>query len=84
MTTSATRPVPPTVSTLTLQDFEAEVVEAIADKIADSKVKTFSEAHVLTTNRGLVVKVRRNNIVHEFQLTIVRSKGPADNDEDGD
>jgi hypothetical protein len=42
-----------------------------ADDLEDARVETYEEAGVLTTNRGLVLRLRDGS---EFQLTIVRSR----------
>lgn len=72
----------PTPTTATIQDFEEQISEAITTHIEGAKVKNFKEAGLLTTDHGLVVRVKVDDRLHEFQVTIVRRAGPAENDDD--
>jgi len=63
-------------SILSEEDMEYYLAEAIEtwwteNKGENIKTGTFHEHGVLTNNKGLVVKIGRQ----EFQITIVRSKG---------
>lgn len=50
-------------------DSDADAAQEIAEAVRD--VSTFSEAGVLTSNAGLVIRMRDGR---EFQLTIVQSR----------
>jgi hypothetical protein len=62
---------PENMSELDFESFLAEAIEGCAD-IHDARVRisTFSELGLLTTNRGLVVRIGKT----EFPVTIVRSR----------
>lgn len=68
-----------TIGDMTEEDFE-EVLEAAMDNFVDpdpegeepfKKVTTFAEAALLTSDRGLVIRLHTGE---EFQLTIKRSR----------
>ncbi|MEN6385967.1 MAG: hypothetical protein ABFD79_12330 [Phycisphaerales bacterium] len=54
---------------------EADIQEIITDAISDqdgiTRVRTFEEAGVLTTNNGLVIRTEDGS---EFQITIIQSR----------
>lgn len=69
------------MSPLTIEDFEAQVHEAVQDHLDNARVRTFADAHLMTDERGLVIRVREGDVEHEFQVTITRSGGPSTHDE---
>jgi len=51
---------------------DQDVQDILGDEMfADARVESFEEAGVMTTNKGLVVRMGDGS---EFQLTIVRSR----------
>lgn len=57
------------------EDFEAAIIEAISEteieSIEGADVESFADAGIMTTNRGVVVRMRDGS---EFQVTIVQSR----------
>lgn len=70
------------------QDMVDTIQEALVGADTVKSTKTFADSGVLTTDRGLVVKMEDGS---EFQITVVQSKrangdedeGTDDEDEDG-
>ncbi len=52
-------------------DIQEIITETISDRDEITRVQTFEEACVLTTNSGLVVRTKDGS---EFQITIVQSR----------
>ena len=70
------------MSKITLQGFEARLELLLEEHLPNTTCTTFGDAGLLTTDRGLVVRIREGKVIHEFQVTVVRSKGPGDDDID--
>ena len=64
---------------MTTQELESLMVDMLADAEPGSQIKTFDEAGVITTDRGIVFRKGED----AFQITIVRSRGDDSGDEGG-
>jgi hypothetical protein len=52
-------------------DIQEIIIDAISDRDEITRVQTFEEACVLTTNNGLVIRTVDGS---EFQITIIQSR----------
>ncbi len=60
------------LAAVTVADFDGDPEIAVPDELAAlDMVRTFDEAGLLTSNRGLVLRLRDRS---EFEISIVRSR----------